>query len=403
MGNAVSIANSTAAELTKDLSENLNRDDSPKSTSNESFLESAKELARTLEPVRIVDVEFAAAQTAIQEIEYPSECPMHDRNNLPELAAETPSPAAKEIEYPSECPMHAQNDAPAETTPSPAAAETVYPSECPMHAQNSPPQSNPEQVQYPSECPMHQQNGGLLVNTPDDIDPLNMMPPPNQRPAPDQPFTLPTERQVSTIPKSGSENEFWRYPSQQMFWNAMLRKGWRWKESDLAEKDMDDIIKIHNSNNEQAWQEVLKWEALHARECGNPKLKSFGGKAKDFSPRARVRNLMGYELPFDRHDWIVDRCGQDVRYVIDYYDGGEVHADYKFALLDVRPAMDSWQNCWDRMKVSWWRFKYSREEASPVMEQTQAATVHEAPESPASPEAPESPASPEESSSQTAG
>jgi len=217
MGNAVSIANSTAAELTKDLSENLNRDDSPKSTSNESFLESAKELARTLEPVRIVDVEFAAAQTAIQEIEYPSECPMHDRNNLPELAAETPSPAAKEIEYPSECPMHAQNDAPAETTPSPAAAETVYPSECPMHAQNSPPQSNPEQVQYPSECPMHQQHGGLLVNTPDDIDPLNMMPPPNQRPAPDQPFTLPTERQVSTIPKSGSENEFWRYPSQQVF------------------------------------------------------------------------------------------------------------------------------------------------------------------------------------------
>jgi len=43
-----------------------------------------------------------------------------------------------------------------------------------------------------------------------------------------------------------------------MFWNAMLRKGWRWKESDLEPKDMDDIIKIHNSNNEQAWQEVRK-------------------------------------------------------------------------------------------------------------------------------------------------
>ena len=36
----------------------------------------------------------------------------------------------------------------------------------------------------------------------------------------------------------------------------MLRKGWRWKESDLAPKDMDDVIKIHNTNNEQAWQEV---------------------------------------------------------------------------------------------------------------------------------------------------
>jgi cytochrome c heme-lyase len=41
-----------------------------------------------------------------------------------------------------------------------------------------------------------------------------------------------------------------------MFWNAMLRKGWRWKEEALEPKDMDDIIKIHNSNNEQAWREV---------------------------------------------------------------------------------------------------------------------------------------------------
>ena len=25
------------------------------------------------------------------------------------------------------------------------------------------------------------------------------------------------------------------------------------------------------------------------------------------------------EAPFDRHDWIVDRCGREVRYVIDFY------------------------------------------------------------------------------------
>lgn len=56
-----------------------------------------------------------------------------------------------------------------------------------------------------------------------------------------------------------------------------------------------------------------------ARECGSPKLKSFGGKATEFSPRARMRSWMGYELPFDRHDWIVDRCGKDVWYIIDYY------------------------------------------------------------------------------------
>lgn len=121
------------------------------------------------------------------------------------------------------------------------------------------------------------------------------MPAANQKPAPDQPFPLPTDRQTSTIPKvtEDGSREFWQYPSQQMFWNAMLRKGWRWKDEDIEQKDMAHIIKIHNANNEQAWQEVLKWEALHARECGNPKLKSFGGKATQFSPRARIRGWLG--------------------------------------------------------------------------------------------------------------
>lgn len=221
------------------------------------------------------------------------------------------------------------------------------PPECPMHA-NHQPKKKDETVLVP-------ENPGQT-----DINPLNMMPPANQQPAKDQPFSLPTTRQLSTIPRAvpGPDGKpFWEYPSQQMFWNAMLRKGWRWQKDDLQPKDMDDIIKIHNANNEQAWQEVLKWEALHARECGNPKLKSFGGKAQDYSPRAKIRSWMGYELPFDRHDWIVDRCGQDVRYVIDYYDGGVVDDKYKFALLDVRPALDSVDNVWDRMKVCYMRWR----------------------------------------------
>lgn len=90
------------------------------------------------------------------------------------------------------------------------------------------------------------------------------MPPMNQNPAPDQPFPLSKDREESTIPKAGDDNEKWVYPSQQMFWNAMLRKGWRWKESDLSSNDMAHIIRIHNVNNEEAWKEVLKWEALHA-------------------------------------------------------------------------------------------------------------------------------------------
>lgn len=128
----------------------------------------------------------------------------------------------------------------------------------------------------------------------------------------------------------------------------------------MTPQTMNHIIKIHNINNEHAWQEVLKWEALHAKECGNPKLKSFGGKATDFSPRARFRGLMGYQLPFDRHDWIIDRCGREVRYVIDYYDCGPVDPNtHKFAVLDVRPAIDSADAVWDRMKVAWWRWRYA--------------------------------------------
>lgn len=156
----------------------------------------------------------------------------------------------------------------------------------------------------PSECPMHQKQAASTAVSEcpiqhgansNDINPLNMMPPANQQPAPDQPFPLSTDRQTSTIPKATEDGslQFWQYPSQQMFWNAMLRKGWRWKNEDISQKDMGDIIKIHNANNEQAWREVLKWEALHARECGNPRLKSFGGKATDYSPRARIRNWMG--------------------------------------------------------------------------------------------------------------
>lgn len=201
----------------------------------------------------------------------------------------------------------------------------------------------------------------------DKVDPSNQMPAePNQQPTPGQPFELAKDREKSTIPRAG-KGETWVYPSEQMFFNAMVRKGWRWdKDEDtggdgkgIKREDISHIIKIHNRNNEEAWREVLKWElALHKQECpAGPELVRFGGKASEFSPRARIRHWMGYELPFDRHDWVVDRCGKEVRYIIDYYDGALDPKTNSFAHLDVRPAMDSFQNVWDRMVVTWWRWK----------------------------------------------
>ena len=66
-----------------------------------------------------------------------------------------------------------------------------------------------------------------------------------------------------------------------------------------------------------------------------------------------------YELPFDRHDWIIDRCGRRVRYIIDYY-GCEPKEDQSVPIyLDVRPALDSFGACWDRFKVMWLRWTSS--------------------------------------------
>ncbi|XP_076146317.1 holocytochrome c-type synthase [Alosa pseudoharengus] len=255
---------------------------------------------------------------------------------------------------PQGCPMHRE---PQQSSPSPLLSP---PSECPMHQPSAPAAAaapgpvHQERAYEFVECPMRAGAQGLGPKG--DIDPTNMMPPPNQVPAQDQPFSLDVTREESKIPRSGTEKN-WVYPSEQMFWNAMLRKGWRWKEDNLAPHDMSNIIRIHNRNNEQAWEEILKWEALHAEECPcGPSLKRFGGKAKEFSPRARLRHWMGYELPFDRHDWIVDRCGKEVRYVIDYYDGEVDKNTYQFSILDVRPAFDSMGAVWDRMKVAWWRW-----------------------------------------------
>ena len=65
-----------------------------------------------------------------------------------------------------------------------------------------------------------------------------------------------------------------------------------------------------------------------------------------------------YELPFDRHDWIIDRCGKKVRYIIDYYDIGDedLYSKGEFVHLDCRPALDSFEALADRTRVAFLRF-----------------------------------------------
>jgi cytochrome c heme-lyase len=133
-----------------------------------------------------------------------------------------------------------------------------------------------------------------------------------------------------------------------MFYNALQRKG---KGDDVAEDVVDAIIYSHNMLNEKTWRVVMAWEGMHYENCPQPRLSRFMGRPDDLSPLARLRKLFYDEEPFDRHDWIVDRCGEEVRYVIDYY-FKEEHAGKPEAFdLVVRPAADSVGNILDRIKM----------------------------------------------------
>jgi cytochrome c heme-lyase len=129
-----------------------------------------------------------------------------------------------------------------------------------------------------------------------------------------------------------------------MFFEAMKRKG-----HDPHTADMRTVVPIHNAVNERAWKEIREWEAPWIRAasaaCDGPRLHSFSGLSKHLSPRARINTILGYQAPFDRHDWVVDRCGKEIEYVIDFYAGrgGKTHDGKLSFYLDVRPKLNTWE------------------------------------------------------------
>ncbi|KAI1388988.1 cytochrome c and c1 heme-lyase [Hypoxylon trugodes] len=182
--------------------------------------------------------------------------------------------------------------------------------------------------------------------------------------------SLGTDREISTIPRTSkpadetlptatphipanTEQETgadevsgnWIYPSEKMFFEAMKRKG-----HDPRAVDMRTVVPIHNAVNERAWAEIKAWEEPWVRGsiCDGPRLHSFSGLSTHMSPRARFNTLLGYQAPFDRHDWVVDRCGKEIEYVIDFYAGRNggtaVGANGKLSFyLDVRPKLNTWE------------------------------------------------------------
>jgi cytochrome c heme-lyase len=231
------------------------------------------------------------------------------------------------------------------------------------------------------------------------IDPtINMPYNPNQLPSYDQTISLSTHRVASSIPNGGGGGKnvdetieggttavgatsattttTWLYPSPQMFYNALQRKN-KLTDGDgsasdttgtnnappvLQPQDIESVVAIHNNMNEKTWYKILQWESIvHNKPIDEiqPKLLKFQGRPMDLSPKAAIKYyLFGHPLPYDRHDWIVERNNgtSQQRYVIDYYyDASLGREDPESAipdlhdrktgspslLVDVRPALDS--------------------------------------------------------------
>ncbi|KAK6200148.1 cytochrome c1 heme lyase [Scheffersomyces amazonensis] len=178
----------------------------------------------------------------------------------------------------------------------------------------------PEAIEVDKSC-----SSDKLINTFEDTTTTNI--------------NLPTERDISSIPRTSS-NSNWIYPSQKQFYEAMKRKNWN-----PTADDMKTVVPIHNAVNERAWYHILQWEQplneKTVKECGGVTLTSFKGDSKKLTPRAWFNStFLGYEKPFDRHDWTISRCGTDVQYVIDFY-GGAGQGTGVF--LDVRPKINTWE------------------------------------------------------------
>ncbi|KAL4927183.1 cytochrome c1 heme lyase CYT2 [Aspergillus undulatus] len=208
--------------------------------------------------------------------------------------------------------------------------------------------------QPPSECPAHKQSSPYSSS-------------------PIASHGVPSNAESETGHDKASGN--WIYPSERQFFEALMRKGNApnsvGSTSELA-TTVASIIPIHNAVNERAWQQILEWEKSApssdpgSKKCGGPKLYSFrglGSESEFLSPRARMNNLLGYQLPFDRHDWVVERCGGErIEYVIDFYQGKSISGSNGNGLtanagsgklsfyLDVRPKLNSWEGCMMRFR-----------------------------------------------------
>lgn len=120
------------------------------------------------------------------------------------------------------------------------------------------------------------------------------------------------------IPSSGRGNsddgQHWVNPSPNQLYRALLRN-----DKPIGTNDVFDVSMVHDMVTLNSWWAVMEYEDMHKDECPNPTLARFEGKDGIYSFKAKVIKAMTGVVPFDRHDWYIDRCGKEIKYIIDYY------------------------------------------------------------------------------------
>ncbi|OAG08178.1 uncharacterized protein CC84DRAFT_1162171 [Paraphaeosphaeria sporulosa] len=297
-----------------------------------------------------------------------------------------PMPRGGNAEPPPTCPMHNKMAPPSDKAAPPSTPQGACPYVPPEKPSNAPASTSTEPPQ----------KTGLLSR----LNPLNNMffSLENER-AENQTQDLPLSREQSTIPKA--DGSLWEYPSPQQMYNAMLRKGY----TDTPIDAVESMVSVHNFLNEGAWAEIMGWERRFSRgivegyrickrgeENANkmlgtaedpfdtttwddksvqpPKLLRFTGRPTELTPKAQMLQWAAWGWPgkfaspppFDRHDWFVERCNEkgceEVRYVIDYYEGEPEPTGEPVFFLDIRPAIDGPRSAAERLvrwgTDTWW-------------------------------------------------
>ena len=164
-----------------------------------------------------------------------------------------------------------------------------------------------------------------------------------------------TEREESSIP---SRDGNWKYPSPVQFYRNAVAKG-----HSVDPHDMNTVVSIHNAVNEETWRRIKEMEKrYHSVDCPDgPTLIRFVGKPSEPSLKATLLHFVGgYVMPFDRHEWTIDRCGRGLyKYHVDFYDGAASDSGKVSIYLDVRPSLETPSGVLDRIRSAvheWTKF-----------------------------------------------